>query len=243
MGGTGTHYDKNAQNGLVEFFYGTHQPGTKLYVNAWTGTVTEVATSALIKRTEWYAVIRWRHRNDTEFREWFGAVTTLTWSRGYENLCYREEEEGMGPRITNAPRAILDKLTELRPLKRLSDTNLQEIGVLTPLANTDRHAYGDPNRQAADRRLSELDPDRSAREWRSACWDALIARTARPGLKDGDLVRFSAVMHFKTFTENTFHVIRPAGSRSFRFRPVSQPHIRAKLTSWRDTTYTVITGD
>lgn len=242
MGATSTHYDKHAQNGLIEFFYGRRTPGTDLYVSPYSGTVTEVAISALVKRTELYAVIRWRNENEPEFRNWFGAVTTLTWARGHENLCYRQEEESMGPCITNAPRKVLETLDRLCPLKVLSEQELKEIDILRPQADYHRYSYRDPERLAADERWSTLDPDRTARQWRAACWDQVIARSTLPPIKNGDTLRFAQAIHFKHFTETTFQVDWPARSRAVRFIPASQTHVRARITNWRNIPYSVIQG-
>jgi hypothetical protein len=232
---------------VLRFFYGDtgdHFTYTKV---CWRGgeQVTEVAASALVG-TAFYAVIRFKTPTRPEFGAWFGAVYKIGFGcrmdgSGFgcrmdgSGFGYKDMTENMGPGEATAPLHVLKVLEEKVPHPVLSP----EVQAETALIERDLQQAQGRTYLALEARWRDLDPDRSAREWRAACRTHHARAAQARQLTPGTRLRFRTPLRFQGGrTLDTFTVATHRRQRVFQ----GDDGGLYRITDWKERAFEVLRG-
>lgn len=178
------------------------------------------------------------------WHEWFGAIFTVHWSGGHENICYKQEEESMGSCQTRAPLNILETLEDLVPLKVLTPDEQTEVARLK--AAWEAISYGSDEyrtKEALWQQIIRIDPHAWHREWRAACHARLERRRKATTLKAGDRIKLSVVYDFGHLGKIDTYTLRKGRGGRLCLTHQDHPHITLRVPNWRDLYYELLKDD
>jgi hypothetical protein len=94
------------------------QPLTEFFIDhgvfSWSGDNPyryKVLDGALVNLSEYYAAVECTHKETGERRVWAAIILVTFHQDTYDNFCYKDMDESVGPFVYNCPKRILDLLT------------------------------------------------------------------------------------------------------------------------------------
>lgn len=231
MGWYFQNYSREYEGSVAEVFYGT-LCNDGLYRRG--GVEVQVAVKALVERTEFYAVVRWRNAGE-DWHPWHVDVRMVRF-QGHE-MGYKPMGEIMGPTINRAPLKVLKAAERLCPLPP-SPTSDAYIILLAAYVAAKEAGHRDDAWEMY-KELGKLDPDHTARMWRAACWAR--HEKAGPKVKAGDVLLFATPITFENgWVRDTFVVdyVSMDGTSVGLF-DVEYGDMQYRIKNWRQLPYEI----